>query len=98
MHWSEGCPPPIVSYVGTIVSNIQTLRLPTNLYLEQIYLCYQEWKTGEFSKIRLTSDTNTALFFDIRERVWCDWEDARYRDDIRARFSQWIQLSKMVLV
>lgn len=81
MHWSEGSPPLLVSFVGTILS-----------------VCYSEWRSGDFVKIRLTSDDHKELFKDVRERIMCDWEDDTYKDAIRIRFHQWVKDSSMVLV
>lgn len=60
-------------------------------------MCYSEWQSGDFSKIKLTSDDHKTLFISIRERVMCDWEDRTYQDGIRARFRQWVRQSTYVL-
>ena len=64
----------------------------------QIRICYQEWDTGEFAKIKLTNDDHYNLFYDISERINADFLDVRYKEAIRARFRKWARSSNMVLV
>ena len=61
-------------------------------------MCYSEWETGEFSRIRLTTNDHNDLFLDVRERVMCDWEDETYQDGIRFRFHEWAKSSVYVHV
>ena len=98
MHWTEGTPPSLVTYVGTIVSTLVRFFFVNSLTYGQICICYQEWEAGRFTKIKLTNDDHYNLFYDISERINADFLDVRYKEVIRARFRKWARSSNMVLV